>query len=61
MAYPCNYCGSCPIWLAAFEIPELDTEDKLIRACRDRGCSLCEMEVGEEDVNGERGQRFSQA
>lgn len=49
MIYPCNWCGSCPIWLAAFEIPELDTEDKLIRACRDRGCSLYEMEVDEED------------
>lgn len=55
MTYPSNWCGSCPIWLAAFEIPELDTEDKLIRACRDRGRSLCETEVGEEDANCSRG------
>ena len=49
ITYPCDWCGSCPIWLAAFEIPELDTEDKLIRACRDRGCSLCETEVENDD------------
>ncbi len=34
MRYPCQYCGSCPIWLAAFE-PDtgLDTMEKVIESC----------------------------
>ena len=39
--YPCNYCGSCPIWLAAFE-PDtgLDTLEKVIIECVRRDCDL---------------------
>lgn len=33
--YPCNYCGSCPIWLAAFEEGSgLDTMEQVIEACK---------------------------
>lgn len=32
---PCQYCGSCSIWLAAFEEGTgLDTMEKVIEACR---------------------------
>lgn len=35
MTYPCNYCGSYSIWLAACE-PDtgLDTKDRVIEACK---------------------------
>lgn len=35
MTYPCNYCGCCSVWLAAYE-PDtgLDTEEKVIEACK---------------------------
>lgn len=40
LTYPCNNCGSCPIWLAAYDIPELDTHEKVVQACHDKNCSL---------------------
>lgn len=44
--YPCNYCGSCPIWLAAFE-PDtnLDTLEKVIIECVRRDCHLVGKKV----------------
>lgn len=47
MKYPCDYCGSCSIWLAAYE-PDtgLDTEDKVIEACKKYyNCSLPDLTV----------------
>ena len=35
---PDNTCGSCPIWLAAFEGDGLDNWDSIFEACRVRGC-----------------------
>ena len=35
MNYPCQWCGSCPVWLAAYEEGTgLDTEEKVIEACK---------------------------
>ena len=48
--YPCNYCGECPIWLAAYEIPELSTSGEVVEACRKRGCSLVGMPVPREEL-----------
>ena len=42
---PCNYCGECPIWLAAFNSPSLDTYDKVVEACEASGCPLVGQEV----------------
>lgn len=38
--YPCNHCGECPIWLAAFDAEEVKTYDKLIEVCIERKCEL---------------------
>lgn len=35
---PNNTCGSCPIWLAAFEGDGLDDLGSILEACRVRGC-----------------------
>lgn len=44
--YPCNWCGSCPIWLAAFELDTgLDTLEKVIVECTKRGCNLVGKKV----------------
>ena len=52
MKYPCNYCGSCPIWLAAYEPGGgLDIDELVINACRKRKCSLLGKEVIPEGVN----------
>lgn len=38
---PCQYCGSCSIWLAAFEPNQgLETLEQLIVECVKRGCDL---------------------
>lgn len=49
MTYPCNYCGSCPIWLAAFE-PDtgLNTIEDVIEECDARGCPLVGQKVTED-------------
>ena len=47
--YPCDYCGSCSIWLAAYEEgTDLDTEEKVIEACKRRGCELVGTPVPKE-------------
>ena len=46
MEYPCNYCGSCSIWLAAFEEGTgLDSAEKVIEACHKRKCALVGKKV----------------
>ena len=35
---PDNTCGSCPVWLAAFEGDGLDNWDSIDEACRKQGC-----------------------
>ena len=47
--YPCQRCGSCPIWLAAYEEGTgFDTEEKVIAACKQY--YQCEL-VGKEIEN----------
>lgn len=47
--YPCDYCGSCSIWLAAYEEGTgLETEEKVIEACKRRGCELVGTHVPKE-------------
>ena len=48
--YPCNYCGSCPIWLAAFDHPDLQTHEDVIEACDEKGCPLVGQEVLNSDL-----------
>lgn len=36
---PYNTCGSCPVWLAAFEGDGLDDWDEILEACRMSGCA----------------------
>jgi len=49
--YPCNYCGSCPIWLAAFEPNSgLDTLEKVIIECVRRDCHLVGRKVENAEV-----------
>jgi hypothetical protein len=45
--YPCDWCGSCPIWLAAYEEGTgLDTEEKVVEACKKYyNCELVGKEV----------------
>ena len=44
--YPCNYCGSCPLWPAAFEPDQgLETLEQLIVECIRRGCNLVGKKV----------------
>ena len=50
MYYPCMYCGSCPIWLAAFDHPELQNYEDVIEACDGEGCPLVGQEVLDSDV-----------
>lgn len=48
--YPCNYCGSCSVWLAAFEEGTgLDTLDAVKAQCRKMKCALVDKEVQPED------------
>ena len=52
LRYPCQYCGSCPIWLAAFE-PDtgLDTIEKVIESCLSYyRCPLVGQEVEEDGM-----------
>lgn len=52
MKYPCNYCGSCPIWLAAFEKDSgLETLERIIGACAKHKCPLVGKEVLSENSN----------
>ena len=47
--YPCDYCGSCSIWLAAYEEGTgLETEEKVIEVCKRRGCELVGTHVPKE-------------
>lgn len=50
--YPCNYCGSCPVWLAAYEAPGLETSGDVIEACKARKCPLVNQPVSKEVLNG---------
>ena len=44
--YPCNWCGSCPIWLAAFEPNSgVETFEQLVIQCVKRGCNLVGKKV----------------
>lgn len=45
MKYPCDWCGSCSIWLAAFEVEELDTYEKLVATCKQYECPIVGTEV----------------
>ena len=46
MKYPCNYCGECSVWLAAFEEGTgLDTLDAVKVQCRKMKCALVGKEV----------------
>ena len=38
--YPCNHCGECPVWLAAYDTEEVKTYDKLLKVCIERNCDL---------------------
>lgn len=52
MKYPCDYCGSCGIWLAAFEKgTDLETRERVIGACTKRKCPLVGKEVIPDDIN----------
>ncbi len=46
--YPCVHCGSCPVWLAAYEVAELSTHSEVVEACRARGCDLIGKPVPKE-------------
>ena len=50
LTYPCQYCGCCPVWLAAFDHPDLQTYEDVFEACDDRGCPLVGMEVSDLDL-----------
>jgi hypothetical protein len=50
MYYPCMYCGSCPVWLAAFNHPELRSYEDVIEACDEEGCPLVGQEVLDSDL-----------
>lgn len=49
MRYPCNHCGECSIWLAAFN-PDtgLVTIADVISECIKTNCKLVGLEVREE-------------
>lgn len=49
--YPCRRCGSCLIWLAAYEEGTgLDTPEQVIAACKKYyNCKLVGKEVEEEE------------
>lgn len=49
LTYPCNYCGSCPIWLAAFDHPDLKTYEDVIAECEAESCPLVGQKVIKED------------
>ena len=48
--YPCQWCGSCPVWLAAYEEGTgLDTPEQVIAACKKYyNCKLVGKEVEED-------------
>ena len=50
LTYPCQYCGSCPIWLAAYDHPDLQTYEDVFEACDSEGCPLVGMEVSDLDL-----------
>ena len=43
--YPCNYCSSCPVWLAAFYDEYIDSYDKLAAECERQECPLVHKEA----------------
>ena len=53
MTYPCNYCGSCSIWLSAYEPGSgIYTEEQLIEACKKYyNCPLPGLEVPKKEEN----------
>lgn len=40
LSYPCNHCGECDVWLAAYSTPVLDTYEKVVQECKRRKCQL---------------------
>ena len=46
--YPCDYCGSCSAWLAAYKVGALETHEELIAECKRRGCNLVGTPVPKE-------------
>ena len=46
--YPCNHCGECPVWLAAYDAEEVKTYDELLKVCVERNCELVGKVVKEE-------------
>ena len=50
MYYPCMYCGSCPVWLAAYNHPSLQTYEDIIEACDAEGCPFVGQEVKDDLV-----------
>jgi hypothetical protein len=51
MTYPCDYCGECPIWLAAYDDERVDTYEKILAECEKRNCHLVGKEVIDEFNN----------
>lgn len=45
--FPCNYCGSCPLWLA-FDAEEIKTYDKLLEMCVRQKCKLVDKIIDED-------------
>lgn len=45
LTYPCDYCGECPIWLAAYDAPELQTYTDICNTCKTSKCELFGKEV----------------
>lgn len=43
--YPCQHCGSCPVWLAAGDTDEINTYHELLEACFKKGCNIVGTEV----------------
>ena len=50
--YPNDYCGSCPIWLAAFTDEHLATYDDVVAECERRKCALVNQEHDDTDTKG---------
>ena len=48
--YPCDYCGECKIWLAAFDHSDLKTYEDVIEACEATACPLVGQEVKDDLV-----------
>lgn len=46
--YPCNYCGECTAWLAAYVPEGLETHEDLLAECYRRKCPIVNTPVPKE-------------